>query len=844
MTILYLNEISKDDLPVVGGKGANLGELIKEGFPVPQGFVVTAQQYRDFIGDKHLPTNLTELKRFREILVATPLPADLAQDIRKGDENLRDEANTDLLYAVRSSATAEDLADASFAGQHETYYYVSPNDLEVMIRKCWASLWSDMAYSYRESKGINHHDVDMAVVVQRMLKSRTSGVTFTADPVSGSRSVVITESTWGMGAAIVDGRVSPDQFVVSKEHRNLTAIRIADKKFMVPASPPEPGESRLQPVLQSMRRQESLSDEEVDEITGWALKSEEHFGTPQDLEWSYEDEEFYLLQSRPITAIGQEQDEVPEGRYVLFKPMAENFTDPLLPLSQDIFMRLFPILKLIYGRPYLDFNHIKWILPFKMKDADIVKAAYLSDVEFPRVSLLRLIPFLVILYVNYLLMGVIYRRTASMPNDFMESFRAKFKRVVANPAYNAVDALRELMMTTPFFEPVGNMVLMVNVTAGRYFIIMEVLSTLLKRWLPDLREDAASFLCSGDPDILSTDMGRKIWGLARIARGIPEAREIILNPDAAQALSQLKSSPECELFMEQLDAFLAMHGHRTLKEFEINSVRWEENPSPVISMIRNYLLSDSDADALEQKVIDERIALEQEIERGLNSKWRMRLVRYLSSQAKYFIRLRENSRFYHIMGFYAVRKKIIETEALLLDAGRLKCKDDVFFLNWAELNALSDGRIDWPDIEDVIRARRMDYIRLGKLTPPKAIGIELDEPAAPEGGDTLGGQGASPGTYEGIARVIMDPGISAEIYPGEILVAPFTDPAWTPLFLTAHAAVVEVGSYLSHAGTIAREFGMPCVVDVAGCTRMIKSGDRVRVDGSGGRVELLERKDD
>ncbi|MBT3623021.1 MAG: hypothetical protein HN526_02900 [Gammaproteobacteria bacterium] len=226
---------------------------------------------------------------------------------------------------------------------------------------------------------------------------------------------------------------------------------------------------------------------------------------------------------------------------------------------------------------------------------------------------------------------------------------------------------------------------------------------------------------------------------------------------------------------------------------------------------------------------------------------RTRLIEALIEQTKYYMKLRENSRFYHIMAFYAVRLKILKIEQELLNKKVMKCKDDIFFLHWDEIVQLQTGESDWADVEDTIRTRRMEHIRRGKMVPPKTIGMDLEE--IEEYDDeyddekALSGQGASPGRYEGIARVIMDPATDNEIEPGEILIAPYTDPAWTPLFLTANAAVIEVGSYLSHAGTIAREYGMPCVVDVANCTSKITTGTRISVDGSNGKVTVLTQQE-
>ncbi len=846
MSILFLDQVGRADLSEVGGKGANLGELWRLDFPVPAGFVVLSSCYRQAISSLSLPADVGALADFRQRLIDLPLPASLVEAIEEAHARMHAAVGKDFVCAVRSSATAEDLTDASFAGQHETYYYVTPDNIARMVKKCWASLWSEAAFSYRSQHGIRHDNVDMAVIVQRMIRSEVSGVTFTADPVSGSPGVIITEASWGMGAAIVDGRVTPDQYICDKLTGYLTSIRIADKKFMVPALPADGQTSRLVRVPDHLRRVEVLRDDQVALIADWAKRSEQHFGCPQDLEWAIEDGHCYFLQSRPVTVLGQVTDTRPAGKYVLFKPLTENFTEPLLPLTQDILGRTFRILTFIHGRVYFKLSLFRSILPFRLDDEGIARIAYLSDSQLPPISWPRLVPFTLLAYLLYLTVGVLHLRTSAMPIDFMASFRARCRQIAADPAVDAATALQRLMTRTGFFEPIGNMVLMVNLSASRYISIMLMMGPLLSRWLPALRTDAVAMICAGDPDILSTQMGRQIWELAKTVRQSAVLTAILQHNDASHALEQLRQTEEALPFLRQLETFLAIHGHRTPREFEISSVRWEEDPAPIIGMVRNYLLADVNPDAMAARVVAERTALMNDIEAGLLQlplekvlKPRTRLLRMLVSRAKYFIRLRENSRFYHIMSMYVVRQKVLQMETRLLETGRLKCKDDVFYLNWHELTALADGAIDWADIESTIRRRRMEHIRLTKLTPPRTIGIVIAHIDADQETDVLTGQAASPGVYEGIARVIMDPSVSTELHPGEILVAPYTDPAWTPLFLTAHAAVVEVGSFLSHAGTIAREYGMPCVVDVNDCTRLIQSGDRLRVDGSTGRVTRL-----
>jgi phosphoenolpyruvate synthase/pyruvate phosphate dikinase len=851
MAVVGLNKITKEQVDIAGGKGANLGELIQHDFPVPPGFVVTAHEYAKFIdtltlpGNDDIPDDIDSfLNDIRTQIMAFNLPPHLTQAIEQHHQLLANQRRGDAVYAVRSSATAEDLGDASFAGQHDTYYYVGADELDVKIRQCWASLWSDAAFSYRHTQGIEHRGVHMAVIVQKMILSDVSGVTFTADPVSGSDSVIITESSWGMGAAIVDGRVSPDQYLVDKRSNRLTSIKISDKKFMVPATLEVNQSSRLVEVPANLRRAESLTDDQVEAISTLAARAESHFGNHQDIEWAIQGDDLFMLQSRPITAMGSPDDDLPSGKYVLFKPVAENFTDPLMPLTQDLLSDLVPMMTFIHGRIYVKLSYFRGLLPLKIDDEDLARIAYFSDPKETklRVSIPKLLILSLVIFGNYLVMGVFNRRVASMPDDFMTSSRARAQRIINDDRVSASQTLFHLFFRFGFFEPAGNMALLANLVAPRYMVFMSMLNRLLKRWAPALPDDASSLLCSGSKGVLSTEMGREILELAKIAKANPTVKHLLQNTPLPDLRAALAATSEASSFNSCLDDFLQMHGHRALKEFELNSIRWEEDPTPVLGMIRNYLIVETNLEDTESKVQTQREALRAQLTANLSG-IKLAIIQRLISQTRYYMKLRENSRFYHIMTIYAVRLKVLKVERQLLKRGILKCKDDIFYLHWPEIDDLVNERLTWNDVEDIIRQRRMEHVRLSKMTPPKTIGLDIEDKSAATSADQSGrllGQGASPGRYEGIARVIMDPATDNEIAPGEILVAPYTDPAWTPLFLTANAAVIEVGSYLSHAGTIAREYGMPCVVDVSNCTSKIKSGTRIIVDGSQGSVVIVK----
>ncbi|MCB1646375.1 MAG: hypothetical protein KDI36_13025 [Pseudomonadales bacterium] len=843
------------DPEITGGKAANLARLTQLGLPVPPALVITTGIYQQVISQviKDSPVTLADCAGIRERILQQPLPAALITELTNFHEQLETARRRPVEFAVRSSATAEDLADASFAGQHDTYYYVGPDNLSEMILKCMASLWSDQAFSYRESHGLVHIEVSMAVVVQEMIRSDVSGITFTADPVSGDRTRVVTEASWGMGAAIVDGRVSPDSYVCSRDG-NLFQSRIADKQYLVPAvnKADGAGTGRLQPVAESDRRKPCLSNEQLAVVNHWALLAEEHFGAPQDIEWSFQDNEFFMLQSRHITTLGIPEPLPPAGRYVIFKPLVENFTDPLTPLTEDLLVTPFPIIVPIEGRVYLSLSLLRSILPLRMTDEQLARLAYLDPAAADRVKLSpwRLVLMLPGLVYFWLAMTIPYQRTADMPTEFMAGFRTKVRRLVADKSISPPRLFKKLFLSSGFFEPIGHLVLLVNLIAPRYAAALAVLEKLLNRWIPDLRADAAALICSGQEDVYSTNMGREIWQLACTARQHDRVRQLFAETPSENLASSLAQEPEAAAFNAQLNTFLATHGHRCVREFELQAPRWHENPVPVFNMIRNYLNTDIDPEVGARRAEADRLELESEIQQKLMdlpmeraTGIRRKIVGRLMYIAKYYSRLRENSRFYHIMTMGAVRQRVLEIEAELLAGNILKCRDDVFFLRWHEIEQLQNRVMTWREAEQLIHERRLLHNQRFKNPPRRVIGFDTDmlsaSPTKNDDADQMSGKAASPGVIRGKARVILSPDNDAAIEAGEILVAPFTDPAWTPLFLTAVAAVVEVGSFLSHAGTIAREYGMPCVVDVADATRLIRTGDLLEVDGSSGIITRI-----
>ena len=494
--VLSLDEVGTADTGLVGGKGANLGEMLRNGFPVPPGFVVCADAYARFLEALGLGAELRQFHAvpadeivqrcalIRDRLENEELPEELAALIRAAHEKLTQSRGRQIVCAVRSSATAEDLGAASFAGQHGTYYYVDAAQLLKKIRQCWGSLWSPEAVSYRATHGIDHASVSMAVVVQEMIASEVSGVSFTANPVSGSRDEVIVESSWGMGAAIVDGRVTPDNYVLDRADLRVRSQRVADKRLMVAAQLEAGQKARLDEVPNAMRLRESLTPELLRTVAEWSLKCESHFGKPQDVEWAICDGRFYLLQSRPITVMGREDiGRDVKGQFVLFKPLVENFTEPFTPLSANLIMVVPPAsMRFIHGWMYVNVELLRRLLPFKVSAEALAEYLYSIDKDAPgwRVSLFKLPALLVLGLVFFLANAVLFLRTRSLPDGALDCYRALCAKVDADASISPADAALRLLLLPKLSDPVGNMPLLINLSAVRFMWRMRILRRLVR----------------------------------------------------------------------------------------------------------------------------------------------------------------------------------------------------------------------------------------------------------------------------------------------------------------------------------------------------------------------------
>ena len=869
--IAWLHDLRFIDVASAGGKGANLGELASQAFPVPPGFVILTDAYKAFFRQMNLHAELSDLNdlnldelhtrygRIRDRIQQTEIAPELIVAIFNAYRQLTSGRNAAFTAVVRSSATAEGLRNLNFAGQHDTYYYVDEAHLLSMIKYCWASLWRPEAVLYRVARRVEHNAVFMAVIVQEMIPAEISGMAWSRNPASGSSPDLLIESGWGMGAAMVDGRMTPDRYIINRKDLRLQEKRIAEKQVMVPFSARESQNGRLQEIPYTMRHQETLSDDLARMIAQWAMKAEELFGTPQEIEWVIANGQVFFLQSRPVADMQQEESSPElEGQYILYPPFAENFSDPLTPLSADLFSRFLPRgLRVMRGRFYYDVKIFRRFFPFHLSDEDVshvLSGNFLKLLMSTPVAWLKLPVFFMLLLYDSWRLRVLLARTRKRSDDLMNGCRAVFQTMEQDATLDPISTLQRLFWPpgllasfrqSPFWETVSGI---------RQQLWFSLLQKLLHFWASDLRKDAAAILSSDPDDSFSTRLRQEVLGLVKEASQSAPLRARLRRQPPEQMLPLLEQEFAEHKFLTHLHAFLVRYGHRAFKEFELQAARWEEHPASLLSIIRNYLEIEPEFynqdhplhgtrlhHDLETSVQETLIRLP--LERSLHLRWR--LFRWIARQSAYLTGLREQAHCCYAMGMYMVRKKILAIEAELISQGKLRCKDDIFFLQWDEIAKLQTGQWAWEDVEDRIHIRHLEHVRLSKQIPLKTVGFmartnqQIEKYSDPEKKPVYYGQPVSPGCSEGTARVIFDPAVDVRFIPGEILIAPSTSPVWTPLFLLAKAVVIEVGSAFSHAGTCAREYGIPCVVDVAECTTRIHTGDRVLVDGNQGIVNVL-----
>ena len=795
--IIGLDRVRATDIPLAGGKGANLGELIAAGLPVPGGFCVTAEAYRSAMTPlREEIAGLLETgnhDRLRELVVDAPLPEGLADRIRAAAGNL------DGPVAVRSSATAEDLPDASFAGQQETYLGVVGGEAVVeAVRRCWASLWSDRAIAYRDEQGFAHDDVALAVVVQRMIPADAAGVAFTLDPVTGRRRVVI-ESAWGLGEVVVSGAVTPDSFAV--ERGRIAERHIGDKRIRIDMT--ATGKTATTEIPGEQRGRASLTDRDVVAVARLAEQVEHHYGRPMDVEWALADGKPWLLQARPITTTAPVGPDRRVGRTSRFirNDIIEHFPSPY-PLDLMVTRILVRCLDATTGFAGLRMRPIDGLVEM---DADGA-----VTIGHPRLSWWRLPTGIV----------RIARTPWRDPRGWDVDTGAEVRRFTARlrdlpvatlPGVGIADALVdafgqvETMVTSRFVDYLG-----FHVLRGARLRVLLRLARVKTR-----PEDLL-----GDLDYATVVIDRE---LGRLVASIPEPVRQLLAQDPIDVDAVTQQDPE---WWGRAEDFLAEHGARTTRMYQPFSSRsWREDLPAFLGTVAMMAHTERREPAAARAHTD------------LMAEAAGRLPRFLRRR---FLRLVDDYRAGHVRREAGVvdfeglgeqmRRLALEAGHRMVAAGLLAEPGEVALLGFDELLGWLRG--EPVDVAGIVeRRRRARHRALAAWQPER-------DPVKPGSGMT--GVAASPGITSGPVRVISGPAEFARLRPGDVLVCQATDPAWTPLFASASAVVAETGGLLSHAAIVAREYGIPAVLGVLEVTTRLHDGQVVTVDGSAGRVRTEE----
>jgi len=877
--IEWLHATGTPDRSRLGGKAATLARLARAGQPVPEGFVLGPQAFRQALTRLGVTRPDDRRQECLEALRSVPLGPEVEAAVADAVRRLGSGP-----LAVRSSALDEDAGDRSFAGQYRSILHVSGLTAVLeAVREIWASYFEVRVAAYRgeSTADARHREVPapvalrgrrrrwrrnpprpfhggMAVLVQRMVDARTSGILFTANPVTGSPREMTLEASEGLCDGLASGAVHPDLWVCARP------AKPAQDPLVVVEQTPAPG-----------RREPLLGDDEVQRVADLGLSIEALFGPPQDIEWSLDRRgRPWILQSRPITSLEQSITRQRRSNLLWTQRFSgERWTEQSSPMGWSVIQ---PVLHhfiewqdasarylhgsspttLYRGVPYFNisiFRHLVFRLPgmppiqFLLEFFPPEEQEDLQRRRFylPNLGLVASIFGQVIserrwrrYQFNFLTNHRVWERFLPRFLDRIDELDEGFDDPVAG--------LRQYRRARDLIYEYVEIHLLSLLFANLSY---QLLGTGLQRWLGDHDHTLRAALTSA-PNENRTVAGHKaLWKLAALAQQIPAVNAAILTGDTPPNRDELSSLPDSGPFVDALDAFLDEYGHRSAASWEIFATRWSENPAAVMGMIRSYLEGGIHTDPYlnEERHQQAFLAAMQQLDDQLHATTLQRLVPWkaaLGSAAvdltRNYMRLRENQRFHFDQLLFQVKRILLREGELLVERGVMDAAEDIAWLEIDELHRLVNGALDPGEARDLVGARRLQAAEDLRADHPEFLVAE-GVPLATELDDRrmLTGMGISPGRVTGTVRVLRDLSETPKLQRGDILVTRATDPGWTPLFLTAGGLVMELGSLLSHGAVVAREYALPAVVNVANATRRLQDGQEVVLDGAKGLVYVL-----
>jgi pyruvate,water dikinase len=859
--VLGLEEIDQTQVAVVGGKAAHLGELSRiEGIRVPAGFCVTTDGFRRIMAEAtSIGDRLARLSRLnpddreairmlsaeiRQQLEGIAIPDDLESAITRSLARLGERT----AYAVRSSATAEDLPTASFAGQQDTYLnVVGPTAILEHISRCWASLFTERAVTYRLRNGFDHWKVHMAVVVQQMIFPQAGGVLFTADPVTSNRKVACVEANYGLAEALVSGLVNADVYQV--RDGEVVAKAVATKQLAIHASPG--GGTQELAIEPERQEQPVLTDAQIVLLAQLGRRIEAHFGRPQDIEWCLVDDSFQIVQSRPITTlfpIPVASDR--ENHLYVSVGHQQMMTDPMKPLGLSLWQLTTPRpMSEAGGRLFVD---VAQALSSPTSRAALLEALGRSDplIGDALQTILERGDFVPTLPDEgpsgtpagsapapietdpAIVTGLIEHSEASV-TTLKRDIRTKSGSALVDFIIADVLELKRIL-----FDPQSHQVFMSAMEATWW------LNEQLQTWLGE--KNAADTLTQSVPHNVTSEMGLALLDVADVIRPHPELVTFLQQVEDEGFLDELPKLAGGREARNAIQAYLDKYGMRCVGEIDITRPRWSERPTTLMPLIlgniknfepgageRRFEQGRQEAGEKERELLA-RLRDLPDGERKADETKRM------IDRVRTFIGYREYPKYHMVSRYFVYKQALLEEADRLVQAHVLREKEDIFYLTFRELHDV----VCTNHVDDQLIAQRKDAFRSYQaLTPPRVLTSDGEIIAgtyrrvgAPAG--ALVGLPVSAGTIEGRARVIHDM-TEADLEAGDILVTAYTDPSWTPVFVAITGLVTEVGGLMTHGAVIAREYGLPAVVGVEQATQLIRDRQRIRVNGTDGYVEIL-----
>lgn len=859
--VLEFEKIDQTNKALVGGKGANLGECAKiSGVQVPTGFCLTTEAYQKAVSENEVLqallhqlsaqkiSNQDQISKIGQSIRVLIEEIEIPQEIEAEISDHLAKIGSEQAYAIRSSTTAEDLPTASFAGQHDTYLnIIGKREVLKHIKKCWASLFTDRAIIYRIQNNFEHTDVQLSVVIQQMVFPSASGILFTADPITGNRKTLSIDASFGLGEALVSGLVSADVYKV--QENTIIEKNIATKKLAIYSIKTGGTETKSLPADQQTNQ--TIIDHQILQLEQLGRNIEAYFGKPQDIEWCLADDQFYIVQSRPITTLFPVPKEADNENHVyLSVGHQQMMTDPIKPLGLAFYLLITPApMRIAGGRLFVDItpnlaapasreiliNGIGQSDPL-MKDAIKTIVAREGFIETNTTEEARPIPTP---SADKPIENIPEIATSLIANN--EASLAKLKQTIQTKSGSAVFDL--ILEDIPEFKRVlfnaDNLrVLLSAMNAATW------LNEKMQEWLGET--NVADTLSQSVDNNITAEMGLELLDVADAIRPYPEVIAFLQNTKDPNCLEKLGDLQGGEAARDAITTYLDKYGMRCAGEIDISRTRWSEDPTILIPMILSNIknfqpnASHQKFEQARQEALQKEQDLLARLKKLPDGEQKAAKTKEVITVLRNLTGYREYPKYGMINRYFVYKQALLKEAAQLVQAEIIKEPEDIFYLNFEELHeVVRTKQLDYI----IITTRKADYNQFDKLTPPRVLtsdGEIITGKYKRENlpSDAIIGLPVSSGTIEGRARVILNMA-DANLEEGDILITPFTDPSWTPLFVSIKGLVTEVGGLMTHGAVIAREYGLPAVIGVENATTRIQDGDHIRVNGTEGYIEIL-----